>query len=256
MTGMARRTVVAGLAASLLPIRAPTAAAAMPARLFDGTPLAANRVAASFRPVDLALPDVVVLTRTGRLRLPELVGTTRLMTLWAEWCVPRLLEARDLAEQRPRFVDGRFDIVSVLTGSSGHLDYDGAIKRLDASHAAGLNVLVEPDGGHAIAQALSIRPPTPALPPNLPPGARIISTGPGFALPCTLLVDRKGRVRGRATGIAALAPVTVGNTAGVPHAPSEQEKHAMLDQGMRTAWAGPDGLAFLKALRDGALDRS
>ena len=29
--------------------------------------------------------------------MPQLAGRARLMTLWAEWCIPCLLEARDLA---------------------------------------------------------------------------------------------------------------------------------------------------------------
>lgn len=246
-----RRSVVGGLAAGLL---APRALAATGDRLFAGTPFADNRIARSFARVDLALPDVTVLTRTGSRRLPQLAGTPRLLTLWAEWCVPCLLEARDLAAAKPRLAGGRFDIVSVLTGSSAKLDHAGAVQRLERAGASGLTVLVEPDGGHAISDALGVMPPASAMPApaTLPPGARVTRLA---GLPCTLLVDRHGRVRGRATGMLAAAPPPIGGGQGTAHVMSAAEKAAMLTDGEKTAWSTPDGERFLQALRGGLLDR-
>lgn len=254
MTDVGRRDVVTGGAAAALAAALGLAGRAVAAedRLFAGTPLAGNRVAATFRRVDLALPDVAVLAQAGQRRLPQLAGKPMLLTLWAEWCAPCLVEARDLAGLRPGIADDRFDIVSVLTGSIGKLDYAGAVERLGRAGALGLSVVVEPDGGHAIALALTVKPPASIPPPALPPGARIVARA-GFALPCTLLVDRRGRVRGRASGMIPAVPVTPVPGA-VGHAMTEAEKQALMGSG-KTAWATPDGLALLRAVRDGALDR-
>lgn len=251
-----RRTVISGIAASMVAgaVGAQGPASGPLPKLFAATPFADNRVARAFSRVDLALPDVPVLTEHGRQRLTQLAGRARLLTLWAEWCVPCLLEARDLAAQQPRIAGGAFDIVSVLTASSAKLDYAGAIARLNKAEANGLTVLVEPDGGHAIAEALSARPTFVPKPASVPPGTKIAS----FSLPCTLLVDRHGRARGRATGVAAARIAGTGSGAGptgAPHRLTEAEKQALLSDGSKTAWSTPDGAAFLKALHDGLLDR-
>lgn len=99
-----RRDVVAGMAAgaamSLLGSGRAFAAAA-DVSLFAGTPLAGNRVARHFKRVDLVLPDLPVQTVAGRSALSGVGGKSRLIALWAEWCVPCLVEIRDFAALRP-----------------------------------------------------------------------------------------------------------------------------------------------------------
>lgn len=226
-----RRTILAGMGALFV---APGAARPdAPRRLFAGTPLATNRLAMSFEAVDLPLPKVAVVGANGRQRFDQLRGKTMLVALWAEWCAPCLVEARDLAALRARFATGGFDIVSVLTASIGKLDLSGARDRLRRMTADGLPLLIEPNGGDRIGHTLSPGP-----------------GGLGARLPCTLLVDASGRIRGVAHG----APVEA--TGAMPKGPrvlTDADKQAMLAQGSHTSWASPAGAAFVTALRDGAL---
>src|SRR4051812_14469909 len=194
---MDRRTMLAGLVA-LVATRA--GAATPPLRpLFAGTPFANNIVARMFQPVDLALPPIALRDEHGAVPLRKLRGRTTILSLWAEWCVPCLLEARDLAALRRKYANGRFDIVPLLTSSKKPLDYRGAHEKLAMMGAGDLPLLIEPDGGKKILAALS---PTPAAAGlvGLPASFR---SGP--ALPCTLLVDSSGRVRGRSLGAPVLA---------------------------------------------------
>jgi thiol-disulfide isomerase/thioredoxin len=232
MTGLSRRAFVGGAAGAAL---GPASVKSAPLRLtpmFAATPLRTNRIAMLFTAVDLALPDLTVIGDHGPIPLASIKGPTLLLSLWAEWCVPCLVEARDLAPLRRRFSGPRFDIATLLTGSLRKLDYAGARAKLKENGTGDLPLLVEPNGGHDALKTLS-----------LPMG----SFG---ALPCTLLVDRRGRVRGRAIGMAAFAgaPPSAGKVL------SDADKGKLLESG-RSAWASADGAAFVQALRDGALDR-
>ena len=240
-----RRHFMTGvLAAAALPATALRAANDSPEpRLYAGTPLAKNRLARSFAAVDLALPPIKVSDGARKISLASLTGKIRIVTLWAEWCAPCLVEARDFAELRRRFANADFDIVTVLTGSIAKLDHAGAVARLQKAGAGDLPVLVEERGGNQVMRRLALDPAVPQA-----------KFG---TLPCTLLVDRDGRVRGRARG----APITVdakgtdrsspGGAARVPRELTQAEKAALLDGTVRSAWASPAGDAFVTALRDG-----
>src|SRR4051812_5683286 len=104
---MDRRTMLAGLVA-LAGTRA-VGAAPSSQPLFDGTPFASNMVARSFEGASLALPPVAVIGEQGAMSLRKLRGRTTILSLWAEWCVPCLLEARDLAVLRRKYTNSRFD---------------------------------------------------------------------------------------------------------------------------------------------------
>lgn len=260
-----RRETMAGLVAgtgTTLMGWSPAEAADKPAPLFAGTPLADNRMARHFQRVDMALPDVPVLTAQGRASLSGIGGKTRLVALWAEWCVPCLVEIRDFARLRPQVANDRFDIGLLLSASAAKLDYAGAAARLRPLGAAALPLVVEPGGGDRAARHLASGS---ALPPEL------AAKAPPFSFPCTLLVDTRGRVRGRAFG----APANRG--AGAPALPAltaeqkaalargepvvrksspltQADKDALLANG-KTMWASPAGSEFLEALGNGLLDR-
>ena len=153
------------------------------------------------------------MTATGSFNLAKLKGKTRVVTLWAEWCAPCLEEARDFAELQHAYASPTFEIVSILTNSVAKLDYAAALARLQKAGADGLPLLVEPGGAKQIATAFASDPDGQG----------------GFSLPCALLIDAHGRVRGRMLGVTKI------------------------DRSPRSIWASPSGSAFVAGLRDGVL---
>lgn len=171
---MDRRTMLAGLAA-LAGTRAADAAPSSQ-RLFDGTPLRNNFMALLFERVSLKLPDIPVVGEHGPVSLSKLRGRTTILSLWAEWCVPCLLEARDLAALRRKYANGRFEIVSLLTSSQRPLDYPGARQRLATMAAGDLPLLIEPNGGKKMLATLSSIP--------VPGRSRLCRAVGRFPAPC------------------------------------------------------------------------
>lgn len=187
------------------------AAAAALASPFAGTSLETNRLAKKFVGFDMALPAVKLMTAAGPINLARLKDKTRIVTLWAEWCAPCLEEARDFAELQRAYASSKFGIVSILTNSVAKLDHAGALARLRKAGADGLPVLIEPEGGKRVATALAADPDGQG----------------GTSLPCTLLIDARGRVRGRMLNAVKF------------------------DGSPRSAWASPSGIALAAGLRDG-----
>ncbi len=181
--------------------------------LFAGTPLAANGVARYFQsvPPGTHMPDVTLDGDNGsRHHLSELTGKTRLVTIWAEWCAPCLVEAGDLARLYARYGGPHFEVLSVLSDSRRRLDVKAAREVLEKTHAQALPLWVEPDGGEVVAASLT--------------GAH----GATVSLPCTLLVDRTGAVKGRMSGLV-LAP-------------------GSLPRNGQSVWTTPDADRFIQAL--------
>ncbi len=192
------------------------APAAQAQSIFAGTPLATNGVARYFEalPPGMRLPEVMLQGDNGsRHHLSELTGKTRLVAIWAEWCAPCLIEAGDLAKLYARYGGPNFEVLSVLSDSRKRLDIKTAREALERTHAQALPLWIEPNGGDMVAAALT--------------GAR----GATINLPCTLLVDHGGAVRGRMTGLA-MAPGTR------PDAPLTG----------RSVWATPDADVFVQTL--------
>ena len=239
--GPDRRTI---LAAAIAGLACPAALSAAPIvisrpRLFEGTPLLRNPVAIGFEKVDAPLPAITLWGGAGKTSLDRLLGKTRIVTLWAEWCAPCLVEARDFAALQRRFAGPGFEIVAVLTGSAENLTFGGALARRRRARVEGLPLLVEPNGGSRLMLGLS---------PG--PGGR------GGSLPCTLIVDARGRIRGRSHGAptAASPPGADGKLSGA-HILTEADKRAMLAGDQGTLWQSSAGEARVAALRDGILVR-
>jgi len=244
---MDRRTVLGGMVALAA---AGGASRASPAwrPLFSGTPFARNPVASRFERVSLPLPAIELLGAHGLVSLPSLRGRTTILALWAEWCAPCLIDARDLAALRRKYANRRFDIVSLLTYSKRPLDYRGAHDLLTKMSASDLPLMIEPNGGAAVLGALSTKPSAEVL-AKLPPSFR-----PKGTLPCTLLVDSSGRVRGRSVG----APFVSGAPGQKTDAASKiftKEQREVLNGATNTSWSTPQGDAFVRALASGLLDR-
>lgn len=183
--------------------------------LFASGLLAGNPVAASFRRVDASIrpPSIDLASDDGIHRFPELTGKVRIISLWAEWCVPCLIEARDLSELRQHFSGPRFDILGILTAGRADLTPDGARTALARVDARDLPTWVELANGRQIGEALATDNP------------------PHISLPCNLLVDATGRIRGRSIG----------------------DGWNPQRQSGRSHWGTTEAREFIKALRNGAL---
>ena len=238
MPDLHRRLLIAAIAA--LPARSLFAAEVSSRKLFADTALADNPIARKFTLEDIALPDVAVSTGNRTVLFSHLKRRTQIVSLWAEWCVPCLIEARDLAELRKRFADNNFDIGSVLTGSDKKLDFAAARTKLNAVGAEKLPLVVEPKGGAAILKTLS-------------PG----DNGLGD-LPCTLIIDKAGRIRGRSNGVQMVQSASYDHFKIKPgeyaRVLTESDKAAMAKSGVRTQWSTEAGSALVQALKDGILN--
>lgn len=228
-----RRTVLAALACSAITARAPAQAASLWPSKYN---LTSNRVAALFERLHVPLPDIRVTGKNGDFSLRKLRGKTRLVSLWAEWCAPCLVEARDLSTIQRKLGNQNFEVISLLSGSMKRLDYQAADNILIKNGAPGLTLIVEPNGGKEAATRLS-------------------TGGAGIDLPCVVLVDRNGFVRARTTGMPPLIRPKP-ETGATAKELSTADKQALLSSGEKTLWASADATSFIKSLRDGLLDHS
>jgi len=201
--------------------------------LFASGPMSGNELARVFRtpPAALVLPNTLLLSADGPRRLSSLRGRTWIVSLWAEWCVACLEEAPDLAAIARTHAGPTFGVVFVLTSSFRKLDLAGARAVLAKRGAGDAPLLVEPRGGAAVMTALAAQ-----------------DGQPRGALPCNLLVDRRGRVRARSYGAPSQMIVSHGGPL------TEADKARALTQ--PTLWATPAGAQFAAALAAGLLDKA
>ncbi len=219
---MDRRAFLTGIAAAGLATQPAHAAS-----IFAGTSLANNRIAVRFQPLpDGAFaPDVLLQGGDGEHRFSELTGKVHLVALWAEWCAPCLIEAGDLAVLQQTFGGPNFAIQSILTASQKKLDLKGARKTLRKTHGDTLPLWIEADGKDFLAANLSKTASSP------------------YSLPCVLLVDRHGKIRGRMIGLGFIADNVD---------PTDHKQ--IMSLGGQTEWSTPEAYDFIKALIGGALD--
>ena len=195
--------------------------------LFPTGPLSTNALAKRFRafPSSIKVPSTKLATKHAFKHFADLRGKARILTLWAEWCAPCIAEMKDFAALNRRAGGADFEVVAILTGSQKKLNFEDA-EALLTSHQAALPLLVEINGGSELLNSV-------ALP----------STGEG-TLPCTLIVDRRGVLRGRAFGAAGTRPIEVING----HL-TERSKASLLAGAIQTDWATPAADAFVAALK-------
>lgn len=243
-----------GLAAAAAAVTAGPSRAGLDAPLFPSGPMAANRIGALFTaaPASMVLPDTPLISAEGARKLSDVRDRTWLVSLWAEWCAPCLQEATDLAAVARRHGGPSFGLIFVLTGSNKRLDLPAAQALLAKRGAADAPLFVEPNGGRSVLKTLATR--------QFPPEMRAVTKQEsGVSLPCNLLVDRRGRVRGRAFGAPQVgagqagSPSQSGAPVG-PHMMTDADKARALET--HTIWATPAGDEFAAALAAGLLERA
>ena len=165
------------------------------APVFSKGELANNIVAKGFGLIP-DLPDTLDISyesAEGAKSFTDLVGKVRILDLWADWCPPCLKEMPELAALQAKHGGDRFEIVAIETGSHTPMDFATARKTLDDAGGQGLPLWVEVDGGwRTLGLAISDPPPPMKKGPNIP---------------CAVLVDVAGKVRGHMIGIKS-APRT------------------------------------------------
>ena len=248
-----RRSVCLGTAAAMA---AGTVVYAEPDKpLFASGPLAGNFLAASFKtpPASVVLPDTPLLSAHGPQRLSQLRGRNYIVSLWAEWCAPCLEEATDLAMISRTRSGPSLGVIFVLTSSDKKLDVAGAQAVLAKRDAGDVTLFVEANGGKAVMNALATQDYDAQW-------RAIYKKARGSSLPCNLLVDRHGRVRGRSFGAPGmtqtLAPAGTkpGETIITATPMTEADKERALKE--HTMWATSIGSQFITALAAGILEKA
>ncbi|MBS0471156.1 MAG: TlpA family protein disulfide reductase [Proteobacteria bacterium] len=147
--------------------------------------LADNALARTFRqPVSYALPYVRIQTPDGEVDIVNLIkGRTILLSVWAEWCAPCLVELPDLARLQSAYGNDRFAIVPVLSAPKVEMTLSATAELLNKVNAGIFRPAVEHESGDFLVKSV----------------AR--SGDHEASLPCNLLIAPNGRVVARETGL-------------------------------------------------------
>jgi thiol-disulfide isomerase/thioredoxin len=241
-----RRNICLGAAAAAATGLAAGSAQATPDKpLFVSGPMMGNKLAGLFQvpSAPLTLPDTTLLSAQGPRKLSQLSGRTYIVSLWGEWCAPCLEEATDLAAIARKHAGPSFGVIFVLTSSFKKLDLAGAQAVLAKRGAGDAPLFVEPHGGKTVMDTLATHDFIPQM-------QAALKKASGPSLPCNLLVDRHGAVRGRSFGAPALSPQHL--TMGKALTPADDAR--LLTE--HTTWATSDGDAFAAALAAGVLEKA
>jgi hypothetical protein len=202
------------------------------AEALDTPALRGNSLARSFKqpPAGLTLPKIKIERASGIRDLEPQRGLT-LLSLWAPWCAPCLLELKDLAVQQHVYENKRFRILPVLTAPRGDISLVEAKAVLDKAGAGALQAAIDRSPGSRTLYETLTRRDTP--------------TGRVYNLPCNLLIDSDGKVLGRQFG----APIKFMGGRLPPDGKPTPEMMA----NARTTWISPEGFALLGALQRGEI---
>jgi thiol-disulfide isomerase/thioredoxin len=223
-----RRTLVAALAAAPSLAFAQTEPATERAPTFTEGPLARNPIAMRFRrvPASMPWPPPPLLDAGGRHPLDAFKGKAVLLSLWSENCAPCLLELPIFSAFNAKYGGDALAIVPVGTGPSRLSASAARAQQFLNDRKVSLHTLIDGSpGGNAMMTTLAAS-----------------RREPGGSLPCNLLIDAEGRLRGRQTGYSVTFPL------GQP-LPKTAEDMSKL----KSVWETPDADAFFKALAAGAL---
>ena len=213
--------------------------AAGPARAADEKPkkespiahgaLAENPLAKAFEPVTTELPGVQLWTLGNKTRhIDELKGRTLLMPLWAEWCPPCVSELPDFARLQSKFVNDKFAVVPILTGTQKKFTPEILAGLFDKMQSGVFEPLIE----HRLGDRLF---------------TRMARRGRGYVMPCNLIIAPDGKVVGREIG-------RIGNDEDDNPATTAKDMINRTATGaVQSAWGLKDGEEFAKAMAEGFL---
>jgi len=199
--GISRRTAIAAAGAALLPISAgaaePKVVAWADTSAFPKGPLA-RTVGRQFQPPETATtwPDPApLLGPDGPTTLAHWRGKTLLVALWAEWCAPCLAEMPSLSRLNRAYRSKTFEILPIATGTHAFNSWTDAQDRLRRMKDVDLPTLLDasPRRNALMNRLSSVVSPAEL---HLPPGVTIVTA----SLPCLLVVDPRGGLRGRFQG--------------------------------------------------------
>jgi thiol-disulfide isomerase/thioredoxin len=222
-----RRLILTGAAAmAATPSWATTPRPPAPAKLFTTGVLARNMLAQEFNVPAQGLnwPEKMRLLGPGRtpVTIDDYRGKTLVVNLWAEWCPPCLLEMEGFAIMDRRVRTDAFQIITILTGSNFR-EVEDARPLMKKLRSENLPVLMDASPGKALLMRRLTRS----------------RQDPSGALPCTLVVDAAGVIRGRMIGSTQIG--------------DDLPRNAKDADAKSNIWRTNIALQFVTALAEGAL---
>ena len=175
-----RRTLLAALASL----------AAAPAFAEDNPPspiahgvLANNAIARTFTTAPEDLPSIRLDTPDGTMQIADILkGRTVLMPVWAEWCLPCLIEIPDFARLQEVYGKDKFAILPVLSGPRKQMRPAAIAALFQALHASNFTPMVEHDFGDSLLKTMGRK-------------------DNSYMVPCNVLIGPSGKVVAREIGL-------------------------------------------------------
>jgi thiol-disulfide isomerase/thioredoxin len=194
--------------------------------------LSKNAIATTFvAPTQDTLPDVMVDTPDGAVAIGDLLkGRTVLMPIWAEWCVPCLVEIPDFARLQQVYGKNRFAIIPVLSMTRKKFTPELLGTFFRALNATAFMPILEHHYGDRLLRTMARK-------------------GSGTAIPCNVLIAPSGKIVAREIGLDSNG-VTVDED---PHDKYSRADRAVAGQ-TQSLWGMADGDAFASAMENGFLD--
>ncbi|HWD28804.1 MAG TPA: TlpA disulfide reductase family protein [Rhizomicrobium sp.] len=228
---MNRRALLGGLAGLAAAGAAPDAA-----RADDDSPIATgvlkdNALAKAFTasPVD-SLPNVRLDTPNGPFDIADILqGRTVLMPVFAEWCVPCLIEIPDFARLQEVYGNEHFAILPVLSWPRKQMTPLAVAGLFQSLRAEIFTPMAEQRFGGELVKHVARR-------------------ANSLVLPCNLLIDPKGRIVAREIGLETNG-VTPAKQTGDYYERADQAAHGQT----QSLWGTAAGDAFATALANGFL---